>query len=71
LYVFVSLCLRVEALRAASGVSEADLAAWLQKGLGRAVLRLRETDARPFRRVILHACTHNLACLRDLVRRDP
>lgn len=32
---------------------------WLEKGLGRAVLRLRETDARPYRDVVRYACTHN------------
>jgi hypothetical protein len=33
----------------------------LELGLGRAILYLRDHDARPYRDVILHACLHNLA----------
>jgi len=32
---------------------------WIQKGLGRAVLYLREHDPNPFRQAVLHACTHD------------
>ena len=36
------------------------LAAWLEQGLGRAVVFLKQRDARPYRELILHACTHSL-----------
>jgi hypothetical protein len=31
---------------------------WIQKGLGRAVVYLREHDPNPLRQAVLHACTH-------------
>ena len=41
-------------------MEETRLAAWLEQGLGRAVVFLKQMDARPYRELILHACTHNL-----------
>jgi hypothetical protein len=38
-----------------------DFSGWLQKGLGRAPVFLQANDSRPYRDVLLHACTHNLA----------
>jgi len=38
-----------------------DFSDWLQKGLGRTAVFLRENDSRPYRDVLLHACKHNLA----------
>lgn len=35
------------------------LAAWLEQGLGRAVVFLKQMDARPYRELILRACTHS------------
>ena len=35
------------------------LADWLAQGLGRAVVFLKQTDAQPYRDLILRACTHN------------
>jgi hypothetical protein len=35
-------------------------AAWVGKGLGRAVLYLKTNDSTPCREALLHACTHNL-----------
>jgi hypothetical protein len=40
-------------------VESSRLAAWLEQGLGRAVVFLKQTDARPYRELILRACTHN------------
>ena len=40
-------------------LEEPHLAAWLEKGLGRAILFLQQTDPRLYRDVILRACTHN------------
>lgn len=40
-------------------MEETRLAAWLEKGFGRAILSLKQTDARHYRDLILHACTHN------------
>jgi hypothetical protein len=37
-----------------------DFATWLKLGLGRAAVFLKSNDARPYREVLLHACTHDL-----------
>ena len=42
---------------------------WLEKGLGRAVLFLRENDDLPYRDLIVHACTHNMAFDRQIESR--
>ena len=43
---------------------------WLEKGLGRAVLFLKENDDLPYRDLIVHACTHNMAFDRQLESRS-
>ena len=44
------------------------LAAWLEQGLGRAVVFLKQTDARPYRELILRACTHSHSWIAHFLR---
>jgi hypothetical protein len=38
-----------------------EFAGWLRQGLGRAAVFLTGHDSVPYREILLHACTHNLA----------
>ena len=52
-------------------MTDNDFPGWLEKGLGRAILFLKENDDAPYREQVVYACTHNMAFDRQTEGRSP